>query len=429
MLLDAQRWDHLARLVLLLFIFSIPWEEMVVIPGVGSLTKILGALGAFCVLIFLAVERRAYYHFFFIVAGAFVAWSALSIGWSLNRDATVLRVVTYVQLLGMAFLIFQVADKAFIKHAMVAFSLGCWVLVLGTFHQFVLGIEAHHQRFSAPGTNPNTLAAAIALALPMAVLAMRDKSLSPWLFIGLLVFVPAGLITIILTGSRAGFVLMSLSLLALCGYLASLSRRFRWRTLLFWVMATVVLISATPLETAQRGAGTFSEIQAFLFGDWDGERAESSEGDAGGQDLPHSSEMDDKEAGTLSSRTEIWSAGWQVFLDNRWAGVGAGAFASAVENVIGQPQAPHNVYLGLSVEGGIPGLVLWLLIMVIALLACRDVPEGERKYLALMLVMLFLMFLVGNSEWRKMTWLLLVLPVCFSRKKRFPLAFGLESKT
>lgn len=406
----------LSRALILLFVFSIPWEEMVVIPGVGTLTKVCGALSALSLVLYMAIHKRVYWHIFFSFGFAFVVFSWLSLFWSIDRSATFARVATYTQLFVAVFLIFQIADRSLVKQMMVAFSLGCWVLVLGTFHQYMLGIESHHERYSAPGTNPNTLAAAVALSIPMALVGLRQSVIPLWLYSLLIALVPAGLVTISLTGSRTGFVLMMLTLFALVVYLAGLARGVRWKTVAFWGLTYGILISLTPMAAMERGFGAFHELISAIEGEPTPVEVEGANSGAVATEVSQGqSGVSVGEPGTLSSRTDIWGAGWDVFLENRWLGVGAGAFGSSVAEALEERQSPHSVYLGVLVEGGVVGLALWLLMMSAALFSCRSIPSDSRLFMGLLLFMLFLLFLVGNAEWRKVTWLLMMLPLVFTK--------------
>jgi hypothetical protein len=389
---------------------------MVVVPGVGTLTKVVGALSALSLVLYMAIRKRVYWHVFLSFGFAFVVFSWLSLFWSIDRSATFARVATYTQLFVIVFLIFQIADRSLVKQMMVAFSLGCWVLVLGTFHQYLLGIESHHERYSAPGTNPNTLAAAIAVGIPMALVGLRQSGIPVWLYGLLIALIPAGLVTISLTGSRTGFVLMMLTLFALVVYLAGLARGVRWKTVAFWGLTYGILISLTPMAATERGFGAFHELISAIEGEPKPVEVEGAHSGAVATEFSQGQAgVSARESGTLSSRTDIWGAGWNVFLEHRWLGVGAGAFGSSVAEALGGRQSPHSVYLGLLVEGGVVALALWLLMMSAASFSCRSIPSDSRLFIGLLLFMLFLLFLVGNAEWRKMTWLLMMLPLVFTK--------------
>jgi O-antigen ligase len=119
------------------------------------------------------------------------------------------------------------------------------------------------------------------------------------------------------------------------------------------------------------------------------------------------------ERGTLTGRTLIWSAGWELFREHPLLGVGANAFRLTVSRVLAEPirlddpsPAPpaHNTFLSVLVEQGIVGLALFLALIVSLVVSLWAAPLLSRQ---LWLVCLAV-WAIGVSdltwEMRKPTW-------------------------
>ena len=100
--------DRVAWSLVCLFVFSIPWEKSIQVPGTGTLSHLVGIL-AFAAGAALAVRRRSIRPFNLAMgfAALFVLWAALTFFWSLDRDATIMRATTFAELLAMLWLIWD----------------------------------------------------------------------------------------------------------------------------------------------------------------------------------------------------------------------------------------------------------------------------------------------------------------------------------
>ena len=107
---------------------------------------------------------------------------------------------------------------------------------------------------------------------------------------------------------------------------------------------------------------------------------------------------DDSRLGTFGSRMELWKTGWYIFLENPVLGAGVGGFkveAAAnwkryeVNDYVKRKKYVHNQYLAALATRGIPGLILFLLVMLtpvyIAMQAKSDEPGREVARLSLVM--------------------------------------------
>jgi putative inorganic carbon (HCO3(-)) transporter len=171
------------------------------------------------------------------------------------------------------------------------------------------------------GTDPNSLSVTLGLALPFHFMLFRLekkrylKAIS--LFIALVT-----IYTMILTGSRSGFLGLATVVLLSWWYLPRRTIR------LFALLAgAFIVISVMPPQYQERYASIFSK-----------ERDASSE-----------------------ERIKVWKKGLHMFFDHPFTGVGTGAFGTAnAEDYSGARKSylkAHNLYIQTAAELGILGLV------------------------------------------------------------------------
>jgi O-antigen ligase len=117
--------------------------------------------------------------------------------------------------------------------------------------------------------------------------------------------------------------------------------------------------------------------------------------------------------GTLTGRTLIWGAAWEIFREHPFLGVGANAFRVVVSRVLAEPirmddpsPAPpaHNTFLSVLVEQGVLGLALFCALVSCLALSLRAMPALSRQLWTVCLAV----WAVGVSsltwEMRKPTW-------------------------
>src|SRR5260370_30139283 len=133
--------DRIAYILLCAFVFDLPWGEYV--PQLGGLvvgTWIgLLAVGVMALRTAVTWRRRILspLHYWML---SLVAWSALSIFWTLDWDSTVTRVGTYLQVLAMVWLIWELAStEGRVVGLCQAYVFGALVASIGTIYNFVTG--------------------------------------------------------------------------------------------------------------------------------------------------------------------------------------------------------------------------------------------------------------------------------------------------
>jgi O-antigen ligase len=194
---------------------------------------------------------------------------------------------------------------------------------------------------SARYSNPNDLASltllAMGFALALATAARERTAIRnlAWLCI-------AGFVTIILLTQSRGVFLGTLICFgpALLVTLAKRPSRF-----VYVGIVAVALLFVVPSSAWERLAGMTNLTSTSTVGQADPE-------------------------GSAAKRFEVVKAAWQMFLERPFFGTGVGTYQVAMAREfpqLGYTDA-HNTYLGLAVELGLPGLVLWC-VMVWKILA------------------------------------------------------------
>jgi len=173
---------------------------------------------------------------------------------------------------------------------------------------------------------PNELAGIILLLLPLVVALWRctERVLLRLLLLGVML---CSLATMVVTGSRAGFI--GLGLVTLYYILHS---RHKAAGLAVCVSAAVILWLAMPQQYQNRYLTTVHYAQ--------------------GDQLDGSNEL----------RVQLWKAGWRMFLDHPILGVGAGQYSTAYGmqysgRAHGAWMNPHSLFFQVASELGLVGLV------------------------------------------------------------------------
>src|SRR5690625_7109884 len=106
--------NRLAWLALLAFAFVLPWEDSLLVPGVGSLGRISGLLLLICALPSLLTGPRIRLRqpsLFLLVMTLFVIWSAVSWLWRADPGSTATPAISRLQLLALGPLVWPLIDR------------------------------------------------------------------------------------------------------------------------------------------------------------------------------------------------------------------------------------------------------------------------------------------------------------------------------
>jgi O-antigen ligase len=357
--------------LLALFVFSVPLENSIVVPGIGTIGRIIG-LVAFVAGLAAVVETGKFRtpilpHLMMVL---FVVWVCLSYFWTIGSEETTDEMISYVQLIAMVLLIWAEAPKPEQQQRLMrAYILGAGVLAVAT----VLTNQSSSVgvRQGAFNMNPNDIGLRIVLAVPMALyLAVVDKRpIWPWVYRAV---VGAASVAVFYTASRGGFVALIGAFLMIPLTLGSWTSKQKLATVVLVVIGSLVAIRMVPQRAWTRLGETQSEITE----------------------------------GTMDARTVIWHAGLEVYSDHPFLGIGAGAFPVAVQQITATAWAPHNTFLSVLVELGAVGFGIFAVMLFTLVTAALRMQTLERSLWLVMLLSWALGCFVMNWEYYKPTWFL-----------------------
>src|SRR5687768_221725 len=212
--------------------FMIPWEGVIQIPGLGTGVKFLGfVLAIFWLATVLATKRLRKPGLFQIAAIFFVVWHALSIFWSENPGRSLAHVITWAQLLLLAFIWWDLyTTRTAVLAGLQAYIFGAYVSIGSAIGNFLAGkvFYDHYQRYSAGETNPDGFGFILALGIPIAWYLANSKNAlrnSPWLRFINYAYIPLAFFGIALSGTRTALIA---SIVGMLYGLISLSRVKIW---------------------------------------------------------------------------------------------------------------------------------------------------------------------------------------------------------
>lgn len=370
-----------------LFVFSIPWENTLVLPGLGTISRVLGLIAfPLAVLAVLASGKLRGFSTPLVLMSLFVVWASLSYLWTTDSKLTTLLVTTFLQNLGMVWLIWELAycrERQLIL--MRAYVFGTLISAGDTLYAYFGGKEVYYQRFSGSGFDPNDLGLLLALSLPISfyLATTEQRKGVVWTY---RIQQIVSILAIGLTSSRASLFALAVALVYLP--LASLRATLRERCALFLlvVVASTSMLVVLPESSWRRWGGIGTEL----------------------------------ELGTWSSRKLIWSFGWELFRERPILGVGAGNFAVAAQQM-GPPLGAHNTFLSVLVEEGLIGFALFLLLLLSLALPTLQLPVLERSLWLVALAAWCVGVFTLTWENRKPTWFLFgMLAAWLSSTNAFP---------
>src|SRR5436309_11691758 len=174
MLLTVRVMSQAAFYALWAFVLVLPWDALANLPGLGSIPRIVGLVASAVGVVHILARRRIRpLSLFHVLAVLFVLWTGVSVFWSIDPEATRTVVMTYLQLVVLVWLIWEIAWSPDHQRALLqAFVLGACVAAVLTIHNYLSGDDwsalTDVARFEALNQDPNDLGLTLALAIPMA---------------------------------------------------------------------------------------------------------------------------------------------------------------------------------------------------------------------------------------------------------------------
>ena len=368
---------QIARLLMIAFVFAVPWEfSLELQEPLGPVARVIGILlllvAAPAILQTGCLRRPGPMQWAVL---ALFLWLCCTCFWTVDPAVTHERLRGYFQEMMIVWLIWEFAENPRdLRMLLRAYVAGSWELALVTLANFASpeAIAGGHIRFFAEGLDPNDTARFLDLGFPLAAVLADGESHWP----GRLMawgYLPVGLLAVLLTASRGGFVA---AVLAIAGAAAILLRAHPRRILAGAIALPAAAFSAwwiVPHETLDRIASIAEQLQA----------------------------------GDLNERVNIWAQGWQAFRAAPLFGSGAGSFVSAAG--LDPIDTAHNTALSIVVSGGLFGLCLATAILIVAIHDVLAMRGNTRIAFATALAVWMVTSLTASVEENRTTWLLYAL--------------------
>ncbi len=368
---------RIAWFLLLLFAFTIPWEYSLDLGGLlGNAARIAGLLVLLAAVpaVLQAGGIRTPGAFWCFTLALFL-WFCSSYFWTIDPVATLEKTRGYFQEMMIVWLVWELADTpADLRSLLRATVAGSWVLALLTLAAFSSpeAIAAGQVRFAAYGQDPNEVARFLDLGFPLAALLVNCERRWPARLLAL-GFFPLGIIAVLLTASREGF------------------------------LAAVIGIGGSILLLTQgrsrRVVATAFALPPFLATLWFIV--------PGGTLARLATIPEQLRTGDLNQRFNIWSAGWRAFTHAPIFGTGAGSFVTAAH--LSPIDTAHNTALSIVVSGGLCALFLAAALVMLAIRYALRTKGPLRLALVTSLLVWVLTSLVATVEENRTTWLLLAM--------------------
>jgi hypothetical protein len=360
--------------LLLTFAFTIPWEYSLNLgEPFGHVARIAGVLALLAAI--LAVLQQGRVRTLGPIqwlALGFYLWICASYFWSIAPDVTLEKMRGFFQELMIVWLVWELAESPEdVRSLMRAYVAGAWVLALLTLGSLVSGgNEIDQIRFVAEGQDANDMARYLDLGLPMAALLLTCErgKFARILAAG---YLPLGVLAVLVTASREGFVA---ALIALSGCGMLLYSRFRRAVVVAIVLLPAIVLGLSLIVPH----GTFERLATI---------------------------PEELNRGDLNQRWNIWDAGWQAFVHAPIVGTGAGSFVSAAG--LNPVDTAHDTALSILADGGLVALLLAATIVTLALYSVVHMRGPLQLALAIALLGWMTTSLVATVEENRSTWLLI----------------------
>jgi O-antigen ligase len=373
--------QRIAYYFLILLIFTIPWQAIIIIPGLGTITRLIGiaaiGIGILIIIIDKKVTELPLPVLLMII---FIIWNIITYFWSIHPARTIGRVITYVQLFAMVWLVWNLCKNTKdIYVLMQTYLLGSYIAIIDMLITYYTG-RSESFRITATGFDHNAVAISLAIGIPMSwylLFKWKNKILYLLNFL----YIPLSLFCVILTASRSGFIttIVACSIIPLSLFYVKSTHKY------LVAVSLLIMVFIIPMFLTDHFSNLERNIMRL------GETGDMIEG------------------GALSYREVIWSAGFKVFSENTIIGVGAGGFSKAVEDILIVQRGAHNAYLSVLVDTGIIGLVVFISIIIIGLMPNLTIEKFDRLFYLILCVTLLVALIPLNWESHKVPWLVMIL--------------------
>lgn len=378
----------LPLLLTCLFLFSLSWENAIVLDGFGTVGRALGGVAVLSWLLGTALRGRIGRPSAAVsLMLAYLLYSVATYFVRLDVNSAFATALTSLQLAVIVLLLWdQVRTHAALVLTLGSLVAGAYVGVILTFASFLGQHPARfYERYSGGNFDPNDLGLMLSLSVPLAWWTAGQVR-TPALRRLLMSYPLACLATLILTGSRAALISFAFSV--------SYVLYDVWFTPKFRPAARLGLLAALGLGgwlaalLAPESVARLSTIGAEVT------------------------------SGDLNDRRDIWEAAWSLAGDSPILGLGVGRFAEDLQPYYGQAIVAHNTLITVAVEQGVVGALIFCAFLGSLLLNLLGLKGALRPMWLACLACLAVGTFTLTWNHRKLTWVLPTLALCSARLLR-----------
>ena len=357
--------DRVAFALLWLFVFTIPLAQATEIPGIGLISRLTG-FAALAAGVAAVMTRRRFRLLggFHMMMGGFILWSAVTLWWSVSPDATVQRIVTYLQLFVLVMVIWELCrEEIDVLCILNAFVLGTIVPALSTLEGFLPGQKVLFERAARSGFDPNALAFMLAISLPVSYyLILQHKTALTGLYRLQMGIAFCGAV---LYGSAATLVAVVIGLSLVCWTIQFVGLRSRRNAFALMLILGAMSLLMLPAHVANHI-------------------------------------LDETRKGGISM-TSILDTGVQSIQTTPVGGFGAGTLTASADDRL---KTPHSSFVMFE-ETGVVGVVTFIAVLGILFLAAEEMNAPAKAFWMTVLAVWSIGVCTLTWECTQSAWLLL----------------------
>jgi hypothetical protein len=336
------------------------------------------------------VRRMPYYETSMQWGILLLCWAGLSTVWSVYRDVSVSSLTTLVQLGGLAMLTADLASSPRrVAGLLGTFLAGC--LALSLLGLFVPSLRAGGPLMTLENTGAKWFSFCAGAVVLAGLVLLGSRGIPRWLSRTAIAAVGGNVLAVVLAGERGTFVALALTLVVL-----GLIEGGRMRAVCLFA-ATVTVVGITSSFLAER-AGLPSDIAGRY-------RVEEMARTGG------------------TGRTRIWGNALALFMRSPLVGSGLSTFHEPDPYRDPRFMSAHNDLLGIAVDLGVVGALLYLAVMgsaIVRPLRVRSKMSLSQSRVLPLVVSALMMYLAGSGLtsrffYAKAFWLLLGLSYAVTR--------------
>jgi O-antigen ligase len=352
-----------------IFIFAVPWERLVVLPGLSIVTRVTGAIALGLTLLAIVISGRVRrWRVFHTAALLFVIWTGFAV-WMIEMPKIPQKYYTFVQLFLVLWMMWELGSTASRQRGLLAaYVLGAGVPAIATILLYIREAGVL-RRFSAGGADPNSLGMTLALGIPIAwyLSLTATRPLYRWLWRA---YLPLAMFATVLTGSRGAMIATMVALLII-PLTTSLSPGRLVAAIALLALSGALIVAYAPERVVERLGTTGSNVESLSFG----------------------------------GRFTLWKAGIHAFGYRPMMGYGVGGFVRAISPELGsRALVAHNSFLSVMVEEGLVGLMFYLAMLWSVFSSILRFPWLERRFGLVLLATLGTAMMPLTWEDNKTAW-------------------------